>query len=69
MQTAQALGLNATIEPELRDCDFGRWRGRTLQEIEDAEPDAIAAWLTDPAAVPHQGELGTFAWLVYLRLA
>ena len=56
VQTAQALGLNATIEPELRDCDFGRWRGRTLQEIQDAEPDAVAAWLTDPAAVPHQGE-------------
>jgi broad specificity phosphatase PhoE len=26
-ETAAALGLNAEVEPALRDCDYGRWRG------------------------------------------
>jgi broad specificity phosphatase PhoE len=55
-QTAAALGLTPVIEPALRDCDHGRWSGHTLNDIEAAEPDALAAWLTDPAAAPHGGE-------------
>jgi broad specificity phosphatase PhoE len=55
-QTAEALGLTAMPEPALDDCDFGRWRGRSLAEIEAAEPEAVAAWLSDPAAAPHGGE-------------
>ncbi|WP_433238298.1 histidine phosphatase family protein [Streptosporangium sp. CA-135522] len=55
-QTAAALGLSADPDPGLADCDYGRWRGRTLGEIEAAEPEALAAWLTDPAAAPHGGE-------------
>jgi broad specificity phosphatase PhoE len=55
-QTAEALGLAATADPALGDCDFGRWRGRSLADIEAAEPDAVAAWLGDPAAAPHGGE-------------
>jgi broad specificity phosphatase PhoE len=53
VQTAEALGLTATIEPALADCDHGRWRGRRLEEI---EPAALAEWLRDPAATPHGGE-------------
>ena len=26
-ETARALGLDAEVEPALRDCDYGRWRG------------------------------------------
>ncbi|WP_436497662.1 histidine phosphatase family protein [Actinokineospora sp. HUAS TT18] len=55
-QTAAALGLSAESDDRLRDCDFGRWRGRTLDEVAAAEPDAMALWLTDPAAAPHGGE-------------
>ncbi|MEV7009077.1 histidine phosphatase family protein [Streptosporangium sp. NPDC051022] len=55
-QTAEALGLRAEPDPLLADCDYGRWSGRTLAEIEAAEPEALAAWLTDPAAAPHGGE-------------
>ncbi|MBV8913653.1 MAG: phosphoglycerate mutase family protein, partial [Acetobacteraceae bacterium] len=32
-QTAAALGLAAREEPALRDCDWGRWRGRTLDAV------------------------------------
>src|SRR6266496_2610948 len=39
-QTAKALGLPATIDTTLRDCEYGMWRGRTLDELTAAEPDA-----------------------------
>ncbi|HEX6352709.1 histidine phosphatase family protein [Actinophytocola sp.] len=52
-QTAAGLGLTADVEPALRDCDHGAWRGRTL---DDLDPAAMTAWLTDPAAAPHGGE-------------
>jgi broad specificity phosphatase PhoE len=55
-QTATLLGLTPAIAPALRDCDYGRWRGRSLAEVGAQEPDALAAWLTDPAASPHGGE-------------
>jgi broad specificity phosphatase PhoE len=55
-QTAQALGLNAVVEPALRDCDYGRWSGQSFDEICAREPDAVAIWLRDPAAAPHGGE-------------
>ncbi len=49
-ETAGALGLDALAHPSLADLDVGRWRGRTPPETE------LAAWLTDPRAVPHGGE-------------
>ncbi|MFD4529366.1 histidine phosphatase family protein [Streptomyces sp. NPDC058470] len=55
-ETASALGLAARDEPGLRAPDMGRWRGRTLDEVGGAEPDAMARWLTDPAAAPPGGE-------------
>src|SRR4029077_5505241 len=55
-QTAQALALNATIAPELRDCDYGRWAGRTLADIERDEGEAMAQWLAHPAGPPHGAE-------------
>ena len=55
-QTAEALGLDATREPALRDCGYGRWAGRSIASIQDEEPDALAIWMTDPEAAPHGGE-------------
>jgi broad specificity phosphatase PhoE len=55
-QTATALKLDATVDPALRDIDFGTWSGRSLAEIEDIDPDGAVAWLTDCAAAPHGGE-------------
>jgi broad specificity phosphatase PhoE len=55
-QTADGLALAVTIEPLLRDCDFGRWAGRSLAGIEANEPEAIADWLENPRAAPHGGE-------------
>jgi Histidine phosphatase superfamily (branch 1) len=55
-QTAQALRLNASVQPALHECDYGRWAGSTLAEIATREPDAVDAWLRDPTAAPHGGE-------------
>jgi len=56
VQTAEIFGFRSETDPMLRDCDFGRWAGRSLSEVQAAEPDALAAWLGDPAAAPHGGE-------------
>jgi len=55
-QTADALGLSASIDQELRDCDYGRWAGRSLAQVEADEPEALAAWITDPRSAAHDGE-------------
>jgi broad specificity phosphatase PhoE len=55
-QTAEGLALDARAEPLLRDCDFGRWTGRSLAEVQTREPEAVAEWLQDPCAAPHGGE-------------
>jgi broad specificity phosphatase PhoE len=55
-QTADALSLNASVHPALRDCDYGRWGGRKLIDIQAAHPAEVATWLSDPGAAPHGGE-------------
>jgi broad specificity phosphatase PhoE len=55
-QTAEALGLDAAVEPTLRDCDYGSWSGRSFEDVYAHEPEAVVAWLRDPAAMPHGGE-------------
>jgi broad specificity phosphatase PhoE len=56
VQTAAALGLEATVDPALRDLDVGRWVGRSFADLQDAEPDGIAAWTGQSNAAPHGGE-------------
>jgi broad specificity phosphatase PhoE len=55
-ETARGLGLEAKVDPALRDCDYGRWRGLGLKDVASQEPEAYAAWVADPAAAPHGGE-------------
>jgi broad specificity phosphatase PhoE len=56
-QTVAAAGLGRPqVVPELAECDFGDWAGRTLTEICAADPQAATAWMTDPQASPHGGE-------------
>ncbi|UQI46828.1 histidine phosphatase family protein [Streptomyces sp. HU2014] len=54
--TCAALGLTPGAGPAPHDLDPGRWRGRSLAEVGAEEPEAVARWLTDPAAAPHGGE-------------
>ncbi|MFD5030438.1 histidine phosphatase family protein [Streptomyces sp. NPDC058405] len=54
--TGDALGYAPLVQPALRDCDMGRWRGFTLAEVAAREPAALDAWLADPRSAPHGGE-------------
>jgi len=55
-QTAAALGLDPVVEPALRDMESGSWAGRRLADIAAEEPEALAAWIAEPAAAPPGGE-------------
>jgi broad specificity phosphatase PhoE len=55
-QTAAALSLDPVVTPSLRDCDYGRWAGRTLSDVQTEEPASVAAWLSDVQVAPHGGE-------------
>lgn len=55
-ETARAAGLDAVPDPALAECDFGAWAGRSLAEVDAADPAAARAWMTDPDANPHGGE-------------
>ncbi|MBZ9849342.1 histidine phosphatase family protein [Mesorhizobium sp. CA14] len=56
LQTAEALGLDPTVEPLLAEQDFGRWAGKSFEEVRAEDPEGMAAWLSDPDAAPHGGE-------------
>lgn len=55
-RTAHLLGLKSTIEPGLRECDFGRWKGASLKELQRYESTRLHEWLTDPYFNTHGGE-------------
>jgi broad specificity phosphatase PhoE len=55
-QTAEAAGLEASVEDAIGECDFGTWAGRSLAEINASDPEAVRAWMLDPGAAPHGGE-------------
>src|SRR5687767_6196147 len=54
--TAAHLGGEAEVIPELGECDFGAWTGRTLVDVAFADAGGLETWLRDPHAAPHGGE-------------
>jgi len=55
-QTADAMGLDGEAREGLRECDYGRWTGLGFEAVAIAEPEALAAWASNPDACPHGGE-------------
>ncbi|WP_191485047.1 histidine phosphatase family protein [Pseudomonas sp. FEN] len=55
-QTAEALGSEIEIVPELGDLDFGEWRGVALADLQESNPELLTAWTADPALAPPAGE-------------
>lgn len=55
-QTAGLFGAGIEIVPALGDCDFGRWRGLRIDDLQKHEPEALQAWLSDSRSAPHGGE-------------
>ncbi|MHA3737011.1 histidine phosphatase family protein [Pseudomonas sp. Eth.TT006] len=74
-QTAAWFGDQAEVDPALRDCDWGRWHGQSIKDLQRHEAEAVQLWLSDPHAPPHGGEsvmqLGArvAAWLHSLQAA
>lgn len=55
-ETAALLGLEATVDERLRECDFGRWTGLNFSQVLLREPRKLIRWMKDPASAPHGGE-------------
>ncbi|MDB6145364.1 MAG: phosphoglycerate mutase [Pseudomonas sp.] len=55
-QTAQLFSAQPDIVPALRDCDFGRWQGLRINDLQEQEPEALLAWIADVDSAPHGGE-------------
>jgi broad specificity phosphatase PhoE len=55
-QTAETLGLTATVDERLRDCDFGRWTGLKFSQVIVREPRKLMSWMSNPSSAPHGGE-------------
>ena len=53
---AAACGLPVKYDARLRETHLGEWQGRTVAEIEDGWPGAIATWRSDPGWAPPGGE-------------
>ncbi|WP_223533730.1 MULTISPECIES: histidine phosphatase family protein [unclassified Pseudomonas] len=72
-QTAELFGNASQIVDALRDCDFGRWGGVRIGDLQKTEALALEHWLGDSASAPHGGEslvqLGerVGAWLTTLQ--
>ncbi len=45
-QTVDLLGLGLPLQfdPDLREIDFGRWEGKTFEEIEAQDPELVQEW-------------------------
>jgi alpha-ribazole phosphatase len=48
---AASRGLDAGLVPALREVAMGRWEGLTFTEIRERDPDGLARWLADTAAI------------------
>jgi broad specificity phosphatase PhoE len=72
-QTAELFGNTVDVVAALRDCDFGRWRGARINDLQTAEPEVLARWIADPHSAPHGGESvaqvceRAVAWLTTLQ--
>jgi broad specificity phosphatase PhoE len=55
-QTAAWFGADAQVDDALRDCDWGRWHGMSIKDLQRSEAAGLQAWLEDPHAPPHDGE-------------
>jgi broad specificity phosphatase PhoE/ribonuclease HI len=53
---AELGGPAVTVLPELIECDFGEWEGRTFAEVRERWPGELTAWLGSTSVAPPGGE-------------
>jgi probable phosphoglycerate mutase len=51
-----AGGPPVHTDPDLVECDFGKWEGLTFAEARERWPDEMRAWLASSASAPPGGE-------------
>ncbi|WP_460845561.1 bifunctional RNase H/acid phosphatase [Phytohabitans suffuscus] len=62
MRTAEVIAgtlggeVPVEVEPDLVECDFGEWEGRTFSEVRAQWPDEMDAWLGSTEEAPPGGE-------------
>jgi probable phosphoglycerate mutase len=49
-------GVPVEVEPDLVECDFGEWEGKTFTEVRAQWPDEMDAWLGSTEEAPPGGE-------------
>lgn len=58
-ETAQIIAKyhqdQTVLDPKLREIDFGDWEGLTYKDIQQREPDRLAAWNSDMLNVSPPG--------------
>jgi ribonuclease H / adenosylcobalamin/alpha-ribazole phosphatase len=57
---AAALGTSMTVDPDLREMDFGLWEEMTFGEVQDRYPEDLRRW-KQSASAPPTGSSETFA--------
>jgi probable phosphoglycerate mutase len=60
---AAALGVSVSIDPDLREMDFGLWEEMTFDEVLQRYPDDLSRWKRSASATPT-GSSETFAAVV-----
>jgi broad specificity phosphatase PhoE len=50
------LGLEAHVDPRLRERSFGAWEGRTWDELEEDSADALESWRAGETHGPEDAE-------------
>lgn len=55
-ETASMLGLDASIDDRLRDCNYGRWQNLKFNQVILREPRKLVSWIRQPDTAPHGGE-------------
>jgi broad specificity phosphatase PhoE len=57
----EACGVDPTVDDGLREIAYGSWEGRKESDVEATEPEAYAAWSTDPGLFGPPGGETAFA--------
>jgi broad specificity phosphatase PhoE len=60
---AAALGVSVSVDPDLREMDFGRWEELTFDEVQDLYPEDLRRWQQSAWAAPTEST-ETFAALL-----
>jgi Fructose-2,6-bisphosphatase len=59
-ETVKGLQLNSQhmfLDDRIREIDFGTWEGRSLEDVKNEFPEAVARYYqNDPQVVPQKGE-------------